>query len=102
MLEAAHSRQKDRVDVVVGWVETHGRVETEALLEGTGNSSPSRDGISGRDVPFYDLDLALARRPTLILMDELADTNAQGSRHPKRWQDVLELLNALASTFIRQ
>ncbi len=94
MLEAAHSRKKERVDVVVGWVETHGRVETEALLKGLEILHPRVTEYRGATFREFDLDLALARRPTLILMDELAHTNAQGSRHPKRWQDVLELLNA--------
>ncbi len=94
MLEAAHSRQKERVDVVVGWVVTHGRVETEALLKGLEILPPRVAEHRGATLREFDLDAALARRPTLILMDELAHTNAQGSRHPKRWQDVLELLNA--------
>lgn len=94
MLQAAHEQREDGVDVVVGWVETHGRAETEALLAGL-ELLPARTvehkGVALRE---FDLDAALARRPTLILMDELAHTNAPGSRHPKRCQDVLELLGA--------
>ncbi len=93
MLQAAHERRAEGVDVLVGWVDTHGRAETEALLNG---SRPSPTPIAYRNTTLqeFDLDAALARRPALILVDELAHTNAPGSRHPKRWQDVLELLDA--------
>lgn len=94
MLGAAHEQQNDGVDVVVGWVETHGRAETEALLEGLTILPPRLVEHRGTTLREFDLDAALARRPQLILMDELAHTNAQGSRHPKRWQDVMELLHA--------
>jgi two-component system sensor histidine kinase KdpD len=94
MLEAARREQKEGVDVVVGYVEPHGRAETEALLEGMEvlpvRSVPYR-GVTLRE---FDLDAALARRPQLILVDELAHTNAEGSRHAKRWQDVEEQLQA--------
>ena len=94
MLGAAHEQQDDGVDVVVGWVETHGRAETEALLEGLTILPPRVVEHRGTTLREFDLDAALARRPQLILMDELAHTNAPGSRHPKRWQDVMELLKA--------
>jgi two-component system sensor histidine kinase KdpD len=94
MLEAAHVQQEDGVDVVVGWVETHKRSETEALLEGLEILPPRIVEYQGVKLREFDLDAALARRPTLILMDELAHTNAPGSRHAKRWQDVQELLGA--------
>jgi two-component system sensor histidine kinase KdpD len=94
MLEAAHEQQDDGVDVVIGWIETHGRVETEALLKGLEVVPPRSVEYRGATLRAFDLDAALARRPALILMDELAHTNAPGSRHPKRWQDVLELLSA--------
>ena len=94
MLQAAHEQRSDGVDVVIGWVETHGRVETEALLEGLTMLPPRVVEHRGTILQEFDLDAALARRPQLILMDELAHTNAQGSRHPKRWQDVMELLKA--------
>jgi len=94
MLEAARLRKNAGVDVLVGYVETHGRKETEALLDGL-------EVLPRRKVPYrattieeFDLDAALARRPKLILVDELAHTNAPGSRHAKRWQDVLELVQA--------
>jgi len=94
MLGAAHEQQNDDVDVVVGWVETHGRAETEALLEGLTILPPRLVEHRGTTLREFDLDAALARRPQLILMDELAHSNAPGSRHPKRWQDVKELLKA--------
>lgn len=94
MLQAAHERLAEGTDVVAGWVDTHGRAETEALLVGL-EALPRRPvEYRGHLLPEFDLDLALLRRPTLILVDELAHTNAPGSRHTKRWQDVAELLNA--------
>lgn len=94
MLETAREQQAAGVDVVVGLVETHGRAETEALLEGL-STLPSRVvEYRGTTLRELDLDAALARRPALILVDELAHTNAPGSRHAKRWQDVMELLDA--------
>ena len=94
MLQAAHEQRSDGVDVVIGWVETHGRAETEALLEGLTILPPRLVEHRGTTLREFDLDAALTRRPQLILMDELAHTNAPGSRHPKRWQDVMELLKA--------
>jgi two-component system, OmpR family, sensor histidine kinase KdpD len=94
MLGAAHEQQNDNVDVIVGWVETHGRAETEALLEGLTILPPRVVEHRGTTLREFDLDAALTRRPQLILMDELAHTNAPGFRHPKRWQDVMELLKA--------
>jgi two-component system sensor histidine kinase KdpD len=94
MLEAARQQRDDGVDVVVGYVETHGRSETEALLAGL--EILPRRGVEyrGTTLPEFDLDAALQRRPAVILVDELAHTNAPGSRHAKRWQDVVELLDA--------
>lgn len=94
MLEAARRERAAGVDVVVGYVEPHGRAETEALLQGL-EVLPSR-GVPYRGVTLreFDLDAALTRRPQLLLVDELAHTNAEGSRHAKRWQDVQELLDA--------
>ncbi|NTV11310.1 MAG: DUF4118 domain-containing protein, partial [Zoogloea sp.] len=94
MLVAAHQQVEQGVDVVIGVVETHGRPETEAMLQGL-ECLPLRDvEYRGRVLKEFDLDGALARRPTLILVDELAHSNVAGSRHPKRWQDVEELLAA--------
>jgi two-component system sensor histidine kinase KdpD len=94
MLLAAHEQRENNVDVVVGWVETHGRVETEALLEGLEILPPRVIEYRDAQLKEFDLDAALRRRPTLILVDELAHTNVPGSRHPKRWHDVRELLDA--------
>ncbi len=94
MLQAAHEQRNDGVDVVIGWVETHGRAETEALVKGL-PAIPAREvAYGGTRLRDVDLDAALVRRPQILLMDELAHTNAPGSRHPKRWQDVMELLQA--------
>lgn len=99
MLEAARALEMKRGDVLVGYVEPHGRSETEALLLGL-ELVPFREleyrGITLRE---FDLDETLRRRPRLVLVDELAHTNAEGSRHPKRWQDVLELLDAGIDVF---
>ena len=94
MLEAAREQRAQGVDVVVGWVETHGRADTEALLAGLEILPRRPVAYRGTTLQELDLDAALARRPALCLVDELAHTNAPGSRHAKRWQDVLELLDA--------
>jgi nucleotide-binding universal stress UspA family protein len=92
--QAARERLRDGVDVVVGVVETHGRAETEALLEGLEIVPRQTVVYRGRTLSEMDLDAILARRPELVLVDELAHTNAPGCRHPKRWLDVEELLDA--------
>ena len=94
MLQSARARKKDGCDVVVGIVETHGRKETEALLEGLEVIPRRRMDYKGRRLEEMDLDAILARRPQIVLVDELAHTNAPGSRHPKRYLDVQEILNA--------
>src|SRR5262245_14883651 len=94
MLEAAREQRVAGVDVVAGVVETHKRAETEALLAGLEILPPRQIEYHGTTLKEFDLDAALARRPTIILVDELAHTNAPGSRHAKRWQDVHELLDA--------
>ncbi|MCC7536732.1 MAG: DUF4118 domain-containing protein [Deltaproteobacteria bacterium] len=94
MLEAARERQRAGVDVVVGVVETHGRAETEALLAGLEIVPKRAIEYRGRTLHEMDLDAILARRPQIVLVDELAHTNVEGSRHPKRWSDVEELLEA--------
>src|ERR1700742_4916094 len=93
MLQSAHARQKAGVDVVVGIVETHGRVETEALLHGLEVIPRKRVAYRDQAIEEMDLDALIARRPRLALVDELAHTNAPGSRHPKRYLDVEELLS---------
>ncbi|WP_034949512.1 two-component system sensor histidine kinase KdpD [Erwinia oleae] len=92
MLQEARRLRAQGLDVLVGVVETHGREETAALLDGL-EIIPRRVTDRSRHHAF-DLDAALARRPAVILMDELAHSNAQDARHPKRWQDIEELLNA--------
>jgi two-component system sensor histidine kinase KdpD len=94
MLVAARQLRAQRVDVVVGVVETHGRSETAALLQGLEILPLKAIEYKNRVLKEFDLDAALARKPGLLLMDELAHSNAPGSRHPKRWQDVEELLAA--------
>src|SRR5215831_12340637 len=94
MLQAARERVRDGVDVVVGVVETHGRPETEALLQGLEVIPRRTIEYRGQRLEEVDLDAILARRPELALVDELAHTNAPGSRHPKRFNDVQELLDA--------
>lgn len=94
MLESALRLKAQGVDVVVGCVETHGRPETAALVGGLEVLARREVSYRGATLPEFDLDRALARRPRVLLLDELAHTNAPGSRHRKRWQDVLELLEA--------
>ena len=94
MLKAARRRKADGQDVLIGLVETHGRRETESLLRGM-EIMPRRPlEHKGRTHLEFDIDAALARKPKLLLVDEYAHSNAPGSRHPKRWQDVEELLAA--------
>src|SRR5271166_5173805 len=94
MLLTAQAKQRDGVDVVVGIVETHGRAETLALLDGLEVIPRKQVTYQGRTLEEMDIDAILRRRPKLVLVDELAHTNAPGSRHPKRHMDVEELLAA--------
>jgi two-component system sensor histidine kinase KdpD len=94
MLTVGKRRRDEGVDVVVGVVETHGRKDTEALTEGLTVLPRRPIEYRGRQLMEFDIDAALARKPGLLLVDEYAHTNAPGSRHPKRWQDVEELLAA--------
>ena len=99
MLEAAHREAASGRSVAIGYVESHGRPETDALTAGL-ESIPRRHlQHRGVDLGEMDLDAILARRPSLVLVDELAHTNAPGSRHPKRWQDVREILDAGIDVF---
>lgn len=93
MLQSAHAKKKAGADVVVGVVETHGRAETEALLQGLEVLPRKRIGYRDQTLEEMDLDALIARRPQIALVDELAHTNAPGSRHPKRYLDVEELLS---------
>jgi two-component system sensor histidine kinase KdpD len=94
MLETARARKRDGYDIVVGVVETHGRTETEALLEGLEIVPRRAVDYKGHRLEEMDLDAVIARHPQIALVDELAHSNAAGSRHPKRHLDVEELLNA--------
>ncbi len=99
MLLAAQTKFEAGEDVVVGLVETHGRIETSALLSGLPFIPRRHEKHRGTQLEEFDLDATLARRPKLALVDELAHTNAPGSRHPKRYHDVIELLDAGIDVF---
>jgi two-component system sensor histidine kinase KdpD len=94
MLEAAHQRKQEGIDVMVGYIETHGRAETEARLAGLEVLPRKTISYHGVTLTELDTDIVIARRPQLVLVDELAHTNAPGSRHMKRYQDVEEILAA--------
>jgi len=94
MLAQANRRLIDGIDVLAGVIETHGRAETEAQIGAVPVLPRSVIPYRGQVLQEFDLDAALARRPALLLIDELAHTNAPGSRHAKRWEDVAELLDA--------
>lgn len=94
MLEAARARHADGVDVVIGYIETHKRAETDALVEGLSIIPRRQIDYRGRLLTEMDVDAIVARKPQLALVDELAHTNVPGSRHPKRYLDVLDLLAA--------
>ncbi|MHB1707630.1 MAG: histidine kinase, partial [Acidithiobacillus sp.] len=99
MLLAAQQERAKGVDVLMGVVETHGRDETSALTEGLSLLPRRAIPYKGVVLEEFDVDAALARRPALLLVDELAHSNAPGSRHKKRWQDVEELLDAGLSVY---
>jgi two-component system sensor histidine kinase KdpD len=94
MLANARRLKAEGQDILIGLIETHGRAETAALAEGLEMLPRRLVEYRGRTIEEFDLDAALARRPKLIVVDELAHTNAPESRHPKRWQDVEDLLDA--------
>ncbi len=94
MLQAAHERRAENLDVVIGLVETHERKETRALLDGLEILPTRKIEYKGKLLEEFDLDAALKRRPSVIVVDELAHSNVPGTRHPKRWQDIQELLDA--------
>lgn len=99
MLEAAQRELKAGHDVVIGYVETHGRKETDALTAGLQLIPRKTFEYRGITLPEMDLDAVLSRHPQIAIVDELAHTNAPGSRHPKRWQDIRELLDAGIDVF---
>jgi two-component system sensor histidine kinase KdpD len=94
MLSAARELKRQGIDVVVGLVETHGRSETAALLEGLEVLPRLTLDYQGRTFTEFDVDAALSRKPDIVLVDELAHRNVPGSRHERRWQDIAELLDA--------
>ena len=94
MLKAAHIAKNQGVDVVAGYIEPHARPETAALLNGLELLPTKEVEYNGITLHEFDIDAALKRKPQLMLVDELAHTNAQGCRHTKRYQDIKELLNA--------
>ncbi len=94
MLSAAREQMEQGRNVLIGIVETHGRVETERLLEGLLILQPLEVNYRGMKLKELDLEAALTRKPEILLVDELAHSNAPGCRHPKRWNDVIELLDA--------
>ncbi len=99
MLEAAHQRKDEGIDIVVGYVETHGRKDTEDMLKGLEIIPGQEIEYHGKKVKEMNLDSILARHPQMVLVDELAHSNVPGMRHPKRYQDVEEML---ASMYIPQ
>src|SRR6266511_2718575 len=94
MLEAAHQRKTQGLDVVVGYIETHKRAETEDLVSGLEVLPRKQVEYHNITLPEMDVDEVIKRRPAIVLVDEFAHTNAPGSRHPKRFQDVEEILDA--------
>ena len=99
MLQTAHAKLREGIDTVIGLVEAHGRQETDALIAGIETVPRRKVAYNGHLLEEMDLDAILARRPKLVLVDELAHTNAPGSRHPKRYLDVEELLDAGIDVF---
>jgi two-component system sensor histidine kinase KdpD len=99
MLLEAHAKKREHVDVVIGVVEHHGREETQSLLAGLEIIPRRQISYRGQTLKEMDLDAVLKRKPQLVLVDELAHTNVEGSRHPKRWMDVQELLAAGIDVF---
>lgn len=94
MLQEAHEMLDNGINVQIGYVETHGRVATEELLAGLPVIPRKKIYYKGKELEEMDLDAILLLRPELVVVDELAHTNVEGSRHEKRWQDVMELLEA--------
>src|SRR5690606_16558570 len=94
MLLEGHNKKREGVDVVIGVVEHHGREETHALIAGLEIVPRHHVAYRGQTLKEMDLEAILKRKPALVLVDELAHTNAEGVRHPKRWMDVKDLLEA--------
>src|SRR5262249_8121101 len=94
MLEEAHALRKRGVEIVIAFIETHGRAETHALIDGIETIPRKQIAYRGVTIEEMDLEATLARKPNIAIVDELAHTNAPGSKNDKRHQDVLDLLNA--------
>lgn len=94
MLQEAHRLRKAGIDVVIGYVEPHARAETTALVEGLEQVPPRHHSVGGKDFPELDVPAVIKRHPRIAIIDELAHTNVPGSRHEKRYEDVMELLEA--------
>ena len=92
MLRAAHERSAENIDIVIGIIETHGREETKELVNDLEVLPLKHLDYKGKVLYEFDIDTAIKRRPNIIVIDELAHSNVPGSRHPKRWQDINELL----------
>lgn len=99
MLSAAQIKRKENIDIAVGYAETHGRTETDKLLEGLECIPPKKISYKGVTLREMDLEAILKRKPQIVLVDELAHTNAPGSLHPKRYQDVMELIDSGISVY---
>ena len=95
MLQDAHALLRNGVDVKIGYVETHGRKETEALVEGLPVIPRRRLFYKGKELEEMDLEAILNLRPEIVVVDELAHTNIEGSKNAKRWQDVLDIVGDL-------
>ncbi|HRI31901.1 MAG TPA: sensor protein KdpD, partial [Candidatus Kapabacteria bacterium] len=93
MLQEAHILLRNGVDVKIGYVETHKRYDTEKLLEGLPIIPRKKIFYKGKEIEEMDLDAIIAQRPEVIIVDELAHSNIEGSKHKKRWEDVLEILS---------
>src|SRR5438309_3564620 len=93
MLQEAQKLKRDGVDVVIGIIDTHGRQETAALLDGLKIIPEKKIVYKNTTFSELDIDEILKKKPALVLVDELAHSNVPGSRHPKRWQDVVEILD---------
>ena len=99
MLLEAHAKKREHIDVVIGVVEHHGRAETQNLLGGLEIVPRRQISYRGQTLKDMDIDAVLKRKPRLVLVDELAHTNVEGARHPKRWMDVQEFLAAGIDVF---
>ena len=99
MLREARALLEHREDIVIGWIESHGRAETDALLEGIERVPPRLVTYRGVQFSEMDLDAVIKRSPSVVLVDELAHSNAPGMRHEKRWEDVLEILDSGVSVW---